>query len=52
MKALIYLLRTSIINYFKRIKEKPQKAIGMIFPILWVAIMLLPRKILLIAIFP
>lgn len=44
MKALIYLLRTSIINYFKRIKEKPQKAIGMIFPILWVAIMLLPRK--------
>ncbi|WP_010236041.1 putative ABC exporter domain-containing protein [Clostridium arbusti] len=44
MKALVYLLKTSMINYFKRIKEKPQKALGIIFGLIWVAIILLPRN--------
>ncbi|AJA47212.1 hypothetical protein CPAST_c11120 [Clostridium pasteurianum DSM 525 = ATCC 6013] len=44
MKALIYLLKTSIINYLKRIKEKPQRSIGIIFTLIWVGVLLLPRK--------
>lgn len=43
MRALSYLLKTTIINYFKRLKQKPQKAIGPIFVILWFGIMFLPK---------
>jgi hypothetical protein len=43
MKALSYLLKTTIINYFKRLKQKPQKAIGPIFVILWFGLMFLPK---------
>lgn len=43
MKALYYLLKTTIINYFKRLKQKPQKAVGPIFVILWFAVMFLPK---------
>lgn len=43
MKALSFLLKTTIINYFKRLKEKPQKAIGPVFVILWFVIMFLPK---------
>lgn len=42
MKALIYVLQRTVINYFKRLKEKPQKAIGPIFFIIWVTFMILP----------
>lgn len=44
MKALMYLIRTSIINYLKRIKEKPQRSIGLIFTLIWVGILLFPRS--------
>lgn len=44
MKALIYLLKTSIINYLKRIKEKPQRSIGLIFTLVWVGVLLLPNN--------
>lgn len=43
MKAISYLLKTTIINYFKRLKQKPQKAIGPIFVVLWFSLMLLPK---------
>lgn len=43
MKAIVYLLKTTIINYFKRLKEKPQKAIGPVFVILWMFFMFLPK---------
>lgn len=43
MKALIYLLKTTIKNYFKRLKEKPQKAIGPIFVGIWLMTMFIPR---------
>lgn len=42
MKALIYILQRTIINYFKRIKEKPQKAIGPIFILLWLTFLFNP----------
>lgn len=41
MNALAYLLKRTIINYFKRLKQKPQKAIGPIFVVLWFGIMFL-----------
>lgn len=44
MKALAYLLKTSIINYFKRLKEKPQKAIGPIFVAIWLGFMFIPKR--------
>lgn len=44
MKALIYLLRTTIKNYFKRIKEKPQKAVGLVFVLFMLIVMFLPGK--------
>jgi len=44
MKAIVYLLKTTIKNYFKRLKEKPQKAIGPIFVVLWLAIMFIPKQ--------
>lgn len=44
MKAIIYLLKTTIINYFKRLKQKPQKAIGPIFVVLWLLVMFLPNS--------
>ncbi len=43
MKALSYLLKRTIINYFKRLKQKPQKAVGPLFVILWFATMFLPK---------
>ena len=43
MKALSYLLKRTIINYFKRLKQKPQKAVGPVFVILWFALMFLPK---------
>ncbi len=43
MGALYFLLKTTIINYFKRLKKKPQKAIGPIFVILWFMIMFFPK---------
>lgn len=43
MKALSYLLKKTIINYFKRLKQKPQKAVGPIFVILWFGLMFLPK---------
>lgn len=43
MKALVYLLKKTVINYFKRLKEKPQKAIGPIFFIIWLTFMLVPK---------
>ncbi len=44
MKALIYVLKRTIINYVKRLKEKPQKAIGPIFVVIWLFLMFLPKK--------
>ena len=44
MKAIVFLLKTTIINYFKRLKEKPQKAIGPIFVVLWMALMFIPNN--------
>ncbi len=44
MKALVYVLKTTIINYFKRIKEKPTKAIGPIAVALWMIVMFLPKR--------
>lgn len=43
MKALVFLLKTTAINYFKRLKEKPQKAIGPIFIIIWLTFLFLPK---------
>lgn len=42
MKALIYVLKTTMINSIKRLKEKPQKAIGPIFVLIWLFIMFFP----------
>ena len=44
MKALTYLLSTTIKNYFKRFKEKPQKLIGPIFTIFILVMMFMPSK--------
>lgn len=44
MKALTYLLKTTIKNYFKRIKEKPQKAVGPIFVLFIFTMMFMPGK--------
>lgn len=42
MKALTYILQRTVINYFKRIKEKPQKVIGPIFMLIWLFILFNP----------
>lgn len=44
MKALTYLLKTTTKNYFKRLKEKPQKAVGPIFILFIFVMMFLPGK--------
>lgn len=44
MRAIVYLLKTTMINYFKRIKEKPAKAIGPIVVTLWLLAMFIPKK--------
>lgn len=44
MGALSFLLKRTIINYFKRFKEKKSKAIGPIFVILWFTIFLFSGK--------
>jgi hypothetical protein len=44
MKALAYIIKRTIINYIKRLKEKPQKLVGPIFVVIWLAVMFLPRK--------
>lgn len=40
MYALIYLLKRTVINYFKRMKEHPQRSVGPIFTVLWIFIFL------------
>lgn len=42
MKALVYIIKRSLINYIKRFKEKPQKLVGPVFVVLWLIIMFLP----------
>lgn len=44
MGAIVYLLKTTIVNYFKRLKQKPQKAIGPIFVMIWLVAMFLPSN--------
>lgn len=44
MASLIYLLRRTTINYFKRMKEKPTKLIAPGFILLWLVIMFIPKK--------
>jgi hypothetical protein len=44
MKALLYILRRTIINYLKSFKKKPQKAIGPVFMILFIFLMLIPKS--------
>lgn len=34
MKALIYVMKRTLINSVKRLKEKPQKAIGPVFVVI------------------
>lgn len=43
MKALIYVMKRTLINSIKRLKEKPQKAIGPVFVVIWLVIMFLPK---------
>lgn len=43
MKALIYVMKRTLINSVKRLKEKPQKAIGPVFVVIWLVIMFLPK---------
>lgn len=44
MKALLYVLQHSFINYLKSFKKKPQKAIGPVFMIIFIFTLFLPRK--------
>lgn len=44
MTALTYLLKRTIINYFKRLKEKPQKLIGPMCVLIWFMVMFIPNK--------
>lgn len=44
MASLIYLLRRTTINYFKRMKEKPTKLIAPGFILLWLVIMVIPKN--------
>lgn len=42
MGALTYLLKRTCINYFKRLKQKPQKMIGPLFILIWFGFMFFP----------
>lgn len=42
MGALTYLLKRTCINYFKRLKQKPQKMIGPLFIVIWFGFMFFP----------
>jgi len=44
MKALIYLMKTNIINYFKQLKKKPAKAIGPIAMVVFMITMFLSKN--------
>ncbi|MFA6941287.1 MAG: putative ABC exporter domain-containing protein, partial [Clostridiaceae bacterium] len=44
MASLLYLLRRTAINYFKRMKEKPTKLIAPGFILLWLVILFIPKK--------
>ncbi|MDV3428666.1 MAG: putative ABC exporter domain-containing protein, partial [Bacillota bacterium] len=44
MASLIYLLRRTTINYFKRIRKKPLKLIAPGFILLWLVFMFIPKK--------
>lgn len=42
MGALTYLLKRTCINYFKRLKQKPQKMVGPLFILIWFSFMFFP----------
>ncbi|MCX7884218.1 MAG: putative ABC exporter domain-containing protein [Caloramator sp.] len=44
MQGIVYLLKTTFINYFKRFKKQPQKAIGPFFVVFWFFIIILSYK--------
>ena len=43
MEALFYLQKRTFINYFKRLKKNPKKAIGPIVFIFWLVMILIPN---------
>ena len=44
MGALSYLLKRTCINYFKRLKQKPQKMIGPLFILIWFGFIFFPSN--------
>jgi len=42
MGALTYLLKRTCINYFKRLKQKPQKMVGPLFILIWFGFIFFP----------